>query len=37
MGEYAEGHELFESSLDALAADVAVKEDPDLIPRQAVF
>jgi hypothetical protein len=37
MGEYAKGDELFEGSLDPVAADVAVKEAPDLIPGQAVF
>jgi hypothetical protein len=37
MGEYAEGHELFEGSFDPVAADVAVKEAPDLIPGQPVF
>jgi hypothetical protein len=37
MGEYAEGQELFEGGLDFVAADMAVKEAPDLIPGQAVF
>ena len=37
MGEHAEGHELFEGSLDVVAADVAVKEAPDLFPGQSVF
>jgi hypothetical protein len=37
VGEHAEGHELFECGLDLVAADVAVKEAPDLFPCQSVF
>jgi hypothetical protein len=37
MGEYAEGQELFKGGFDFVAADVAVKEAPDLIPGQADF
>jgi hypothetical protein len=37
MGEYAEGHELFEGGLDPIAADVAMKEAPDLFPGQSFF
>jgi hypothetical protein len=37
MGERAEGRELFECSLDLVAANVAVKETPDLFPGQSIF
>src|SRR5580658_6144468 len=37
MGEHAQGHELFECGLDLVAADMAVKEAPDLFPGQSVF
>ena len=37
MGEYAEGHEFLKGGLDPIAADMAVKEAPDLFPGQTFF